>query len=215
MRGALDPSEWAAWPLAALRRLRTWWAVHRAGPVLQAGGDLHIGRGSRLWAPQFLRIGEGVYLGKEVHIACNAEIGDHVLIADRVALVGRDDHDFRAVGIPMRFTPQVSPTMGQMPAHVDAARHRVRIEDDVWLGFGCLVLSGVTIGRGAVVAAGAVVSRDVAAYDIVAGNPARPVGRRFDDAQTIAEHEWRIRTGTFRLSERGDTHWVVPPGSAG
>lgn len=207
--------DWAAWPVAALRRLRTGWAVQRAGSVLQAGEDLHIGRGSRLWAPQRLRIGQGVYLGKEVHIACNAEIGDYVLIADRVALVGRNDHDFRAVGIPMRFTPQVSPTMAEMPAHVDPARHLVRVEDDVWLGFGCVVLSGVTIGRGAVVAAGAVVSRDVAPYDIVAGNPARPVGRRFDDAQCIAEHERRIRTGTFRLSERGDAHWVVQPGAAG
>ena len=54
----------------------------------------------------------------------------------------------------------------------------VIIEDDAFLGTGCIVLPGVTVERGAVVAAGAVVSRNVAALTIVAGNPARVVGLR-------------------------------------
>jgi acetyltransferase-like isoleucine patch superfamily enzyme len=53
----------------------------------------------------------------------------------------------------------------------------VVIEDDVWIGFGSAVLKGVTIGRGAVVAAMSVVTKDVPAYTIVAGNPAREIGR--------------------------------------
>jgi len=55
---------------------------------------------------------------------------------------------------------------------------RVVIEDHVWIGMRATVLPGVTIGRGAVIAAGAVVTKDVAPLDIVAGVPARPVGRR-------------------------------------
>ncbi len=51
----------------------------------------------------------------------------------------------------------------------------VRIDDDAWLGTGCVILAGVTIGRGAVVGAGAVVTRDVPPYTVVAGNPARVV----------------------------------------
>lgn len=200
---------------AALRRARTWWALRRAGPVLQAGPDLHLGAGVRLWAPERLTIGRAVYIGKDVHIECNAEIGDHVLIANRVALIGRHDHDHSACGVPMRFTPQISPSMVALPAHIDPATNRVRVEEDVWLGFGCIVLTGVTVGRGAIVAAGAVVVKDVAPYDIVAGNPARPVGRRFDDPARIAEHERRMRTGSFRFSERGDAHWVVRPGPPG
>jgi len=60
---------------------------------------------------------------------------------------------------------------------------RVVIEDHVWIGMRALVLPGVTIGRGAVIAAGAVVTKDVAPLDIVAGIPARPVGRRTLDPQ--------------------------------
>lgn len=54
----------------------------------------------------------------------------------------------------------------------------VTIGDFAWIGYGALVLPGVTIGEGAVVGAGSVVTKDVEAYTIVAGNPARPVGRR-------------------------------------
>ena len=48
----------------------------------------------------------------------------------------------------------------------------MRIRDDAWVGAGAMVLRGVTIGQGAIVAAGAVVTRDVAPFSIVAGNPA-------------------------------------------
>jgi acetyltransferase-like isoleucine patch superfamily enzyme len=52
------------------------------------------------------------------------------------------------------------------------------IEDDVWIGHGATVLKGVRIGRGAVVAAGAVVTRNVEPYTVVGGVPARLIGRR-------------------------------------
>lgn len=54
------------------------------------------------------------------------------------------------------------------------------IEDDVWLGFGVIVLDGVHIGRGAVIGAGAVVTSDIMEGAIVAGNPARPIKSRMD-----------------------------------
>ena len=55
------------------------------------------------------------------------------------------------------------------------------IEDDVWIGARVTVLGGVTIGRGAIVAAGAVVTKNVAPYSIVAGVPAKPLKMRFDE----------------------------------
>lgn len=60
----------------------------------------------------------------------------------------------------------------------------VRVEDGAWIGHDALVLSGVVIGRGAVVAAAAVVTKDVPPYAIVGGNPARIIRYRFDE-QTI------------------------------
>jgi acetyltransferase-like isoleucine patch superfamily enzyme len=53
----------------------------------------------------------------------------------------------------------------------------VVIEEDVWIGTNCMVLKGVTIGRGAVIAAGAVVTKDVPPFTVAAGNPARVIKR--------------------------------------
>ena len=60
--------------------------------------------------------------------------------------------------------------------------HHCTIGHDVWLGHGAIVLPGRNIGTGAVIAAGAIVTKDVAPYTIGAGNPARPVRRRFSEA---------------------------------
>jgi phosphonate metabolism protein (transferase hexapeptide repeat family) len=70
--------------------------------------------------------------------------------------------------------------------------HHVAIGHDVWIGHGAIVLPGRGIGTGAVVAAGAIVTRDVPAYTIVAGNPARPIRRRFPEfvANRLADLGW-------------------------
>ncbi len=72
---------------------------------------------------------------------------------------------------------------------------RVNIGHDVWIGHGGIVLAGRTVGNGAVVAAGAVVTKEVAPYTIVGGNPARVIKRRFDERtaerlQRLAWWDW-------------------------
>ncbi len=171
---------------------------------LSVGKGLHVGKGSRLWAPDKLSIADNVYIGKDVTIECNAEISSYVLIANRVAIIGRLDHDFRTVGIPVRFSPWVG--------DLNKQAEKVVIEEDVWLGYGVIVLSGVRISRGSIIAAGSVVTKDIPPYSIAVGIPAKVIDTRFDE-KTISKHENIIANGEFVFSEKGSKYWVVKPGT--
>ena len=92
-------------------------------------------------------------------------IGDDVLISPGV-IIASHQHSWRRLDVPMR----------DQPVRLAA----VVIESDVWIGASATVLPGIRIGQGAVVAAGAVVSRDVAPFMMVAGNPAVPFRNRGD-----------------------------------
>lgn len=70
------------------------------------------------------------------------------------------------------------------------------VGNDVWIGSRAIVMAGVEIGHGAVIAAGAIVTRDVEPYTIVAGVPAKPVRKRFDEAvvaRLLASEWWRVK----------------------
>jgi len=83
-------------------------------------------------------------------------------------------------------------------------RGDIVIGNDVWLGYDCLIKNGVTIGNGAIVATRAVVVKDVPAYSIVAGNPAKVVKMRFDEhtikrLEQIAWWDWPIQKITQKV----------------
>jgi acetyltransferase-like isoleucine patch superfamily enzyme len=103
-----------------------------------------------------IRIGKNCSIGDrtEIHAGRRVEIGDSTIIAWDCVIMDRDYH---ATG---RNTEKIKP---------------VSIGSGVWIGCRVIVLSGVTIGDGAIVAAGSVVTRDVAANTLVAGNPARTI----------------------------------------
>ena len=90
-------------------------------------------------------------------------------------------------------------------------RGDIVIGNDVWIGYEAVILSGVTIGDGAVVAARSVVTRDVEPYTIVGGVPARPIRRRFDEEtiDALLELRWwdwppEKLTGSLRAIQAGD-----------
>lgn len=134
------------------------------------GTRVHIGLGSVLWAPRRLVVGNDVYIGKGCTIEIDGVIGNHVLIANRVGVVGRRDHDIAQNDVITR-----ADWVGDHPERLSTP---VEILDDVWIGYGAVILGGVRIGYGAVIAAGAVVIADVPDHAIVAGNPAKLVGHR-------------------------------------
>ena len=106
-------------------------------------------------------IGDDVGMsGASVCAALSVSIGHRVMLGSGAVVV---DTDFHPVGIPgRRYLPSA-----------EASAAAVTIEDDVFIGANSIVLKGVTIGRGSVVGAGSVVSRDVPAGVVAAGNPCR------------------------------------------
>lgn len=163
--------------LRAARRL--WQAgsmrLNVRGDVL-VGDRFRLGQGSVISSPHGLRVGHDVSVGRNCTLEVSGTIGSFVLISAQVGIVGRRDHAIEETGTPMRYSTWV----GDRPCE---PADLVRIEDDVWIGYGACILSGLHIGTGAVVAAGSVVVHDVAPYAIVAGNPARTVGHRRASAQ--------------------------------
>jgi acetyltransferase-like isoleucine patch superfamily enzyme len=156
----------------------------RAG--VRTGRNFRFGLGTVISSAHGLIIGDDVAVGRHCTIEVSGFIGDHTLIAANVGIIGRDDHALNEVGVPcLRST-----WIGDRP---ETSRDSVRIGVDVWIGYGAIVLSGVEIGDAAVVAAGAVVSRDVPTFAVVAGNPARVVGTRFESQEEGARHLAQLR----------------------
>lgn len=112
-----------------------------------------------------LRIGDFSNIGPYCYLGCSGgiEIGNHVLMSPRVSMFA-ENHNFGRLDVPMRDQ--------------GVTRQAVVVEDDCWLASGSTILAGVRIGTGAVVAAGAVVTKDVPPHAIAAGVPARIQGWR-------------------------------------
>jgi acetyltransferase-like isoleucine patch superfamily enzyme len=153
-----------------------------------APANLHIGLGSRIWSSGGLRIERDVYIGRWCSIEADGMIGQGTMIANNVGIIGRYDHNLWQVGKRIRHADWIGDTTSFLPPGSSA----VCIEQDCWIGFGAIVLSGVRVGRGAVVAAGSVVTRDVPSYAIVAGNPANVIGSRFNSDERRL-HEYLLK----------------------
>jgi len=148
------------------------------------GKNLHAGRSVFFWAKHTIVIGDNFYIGKYSFIECDAIIGNNVIIANFVSLVGKYDHKHLEIGVPTRLASQIR----DKDYNWKGLNQKIILEDDVWIGVGSIVLSGVTIGIGSIVAAGSVVTKDVEPYSIYAGNPARKLRNRFDSEEQLKEH---------------------------
>jgi len=119
------------------------------------GGEIGVG----------LKIGNNSNIGPYAYIGCSGsiEIGDNVMISPRVSIYA-ENHVFDRTDMLMKEQGVV--------------RQFVKIEDDCWIAANSIILAGVTIGKGSVIAAGSVVTKDVPPYSIAAGVPAKVIGSR-------------------------------------
>jgi acetyltransferase-like isoleucine patch superfamily enzyme len=154
---------------------------HQAAPAIRIGSHSLIG-GELLVFPDSGRIRIGDYCfvgaGSRIWSAADVNIGNRVLISHNVNIHDTVSHSLHAQRRHAQFA--------QLAVRHDAAladdvpRAPIVIEDDAWIGLNAVILKGVRIGRGAIVAAGSVVSNDVAPYVIVGGAVAQPIGRAYE-----------------------------------
>jgi len=148
------------------------------------GRDVYIGLGSSFWAKKNIKIGNSVYIGKNSIIHTNCEIGDYVLLGEKVAILGKLDHNFKQVGIPISAASKIRDKNYSFNENLLPCI----IGSDVWVGYGTIILEGVNIGNGCIISAGSVVTKDLDPYWIYAGVPAKKIRKRFDNLLDESEH---------------------------
>jgi acetyltransferase-like isoleucine patch superfamily enzyme len=136
------------------------------------GGSITIGEKSELqYGVILMTYGGNILIGKNCSINPytvlyghgNLTIGDNVLIAGHCLIIPAN-HNFSNIDVPITYQGET--------------KKGIVIENNVWIGSGCRILDGVTIGEGSIVAAGAVVNRNVEPFTIVGGVPAKNIRKR-------------------------------------
>jgi len=128
-----------------------------------------------------------VYIGPDCRVGPKVTIGAYSMIGPGVSFTG-DDHLYNISGVPIIFSgrPKLRETV---------------IGKDVWIGMNSIVMSGVTIGNGAIIAAGCVVNKDVGECHVVGGMPNKIIRDRFDCAEDKQKHlkmlEKAVKKGDF------------------
>ena len=128
-------------------------------PNLSTGSKTKFGKGTFVSNKAPVSIGSRFYCGPNCYLSAALNIGDRVIFGGHVAIVGGDhDIDSGIVNI------------------IDAGRATLRetiICDDVWVGHGAIIMQGVNLGKGSVIGAGSVVTKDIPECAIAVGNPAK------------------------------------------
>ena len=131
------------------------------------GKNINIEKGAYFGDGSQIKIGENSGIGINCRVSGNVTIGNNVMMGPDVVILTKR-HEFKQIDIPMieqGHAPEMPVTIG----------------DDVWIGTRSIVLPGVSIGTGAIIGAGAVVTKDVPQYAISCGNPAQVIKYRTEN----------------------------------
>lgn len=159
-----------------MNKIRAWYMKKIKYRWIKSNGFLRIPFETKIWSPhKDVTFGHHVQFGSNCMIQCDIEFGNYVLVASNVSFVGKDDHLFDKVGTPIWNSGR-------------GDSYKTYIGNDVWIGHGAIIMGGVRIGDGAIIAAGSVVTKDVASCTIVGGSPARYIKNRFDTEKNNNQH---------------------------
>jgi len=154
-----------------------------------------IGKGTKIWHFTHIlknaQIGKNCVLGQNVVIASNVKIGNGVKIQNNVSVYeGVELEDYVFCGPSMVFTNVRTPRC-EFPRNTSADYVRTLVKRGASIGANATIVCGVTLHEGAFVAAGAVVTKDVPPYTMVAGVPAKPIGfmSAYGDIMDFSEGE--------------------------
>lgn len=146
-----------------LRRCVTKSLFKRAGRNINIEKGAYFGNGSQI------EIGDNSGIGVNCRVCGPVKIGDNVMMGPEV-IVLTVSHKYNRLDIPMRQQGHKEP-------------EPVTIGDDVWIGTRAIIMPGISVGKGAIIGASAVVTKDVPEYAIVCGNPAKVVKSRKDNSE--------------------------------
>jgi acetyltransferase-like isoleucine patch superfamily enzyme len=132
---------------------------------IKCGNNIYVGKNCRIIAPGPCLIGNDVGVGSNFYAEANFVIGDETLISTNVSFVG-NDHRFDQEGVSVYWG-------GRHPIQT------IKLEGDNLIGYGVTIVGSVTIGKGCIVGAGAVVTKDLPPYTVCVGVPAKPIRQRF------------------------------------
>lgn len=152
--------------------VRSWICFHFIWKNVKYKGFVRVMKGTSFASGMKICLGHNVQFGQFCNVATDLKVGNNVLCAGRVSFVGKYDHQFS------------TPCETIWESERKKSNSTI-VEDDVWIGHGATIVGPVRIGMGAVVAAGAVVTKDIPACEIWGGVPARKIRKRFSsDADT-------------------------------
>lgn len=166
-------------------RFRQWYFSKR---FKRLGAKAHLGMGLLVYEPKNISLGENFSIRRNSTLgAINGEliVGDNVSIAENVTVNASEkgkivlgNYVLIAPNTVLRASDHVTTRADQTIREQGHTGGEIIVEDDVWIGANCVIVAGTRIGKGAVIAAGAVVAKDVEPYTIVGGVPAKFLKKR-------------------------------------